>query len=237
MTSFLDAAAALLARMPDAVPRNAIDLVRAKSRVMPVPLVLPDRPARTSTNDPPIVLWNHRWEHDKDPGSFFDALDELDRRGVAFRLIVCGQRYRQAPDAFEAARTRFAARIEHFGGADRAAYEALLARADIVVSTARHEFFGIAALEATHFGAYPLVPDDLAYPEIFPEAHRYPRGALADALEAVLARRDLVSDRSSITAPFGRPLLDAYERALEAACHGDGGPGSSGPCVPSSETG
>lgn len=214
---FLNAARALLDRMPDAVPTGMVDQVEAKSRIMPVPLVLPEV-APHPTGDPPLVLWNHRWEHDKDPEAFFDAIGELAERGARFELAVCGKQYKRSPPIFEEARKRFADRIVHFGEADRETYEALLARADVVVSTARHEYFGIAVLEATHFGAYPLVPDDLAYPEIFADEHRYPRGRLAEALGAVLARNDLAGDRSAITARFGQPLLDEYKRLFRSAC-------------------
>ena len=43
----------------------------------------------------------------------------------------------------------------------------ILESSDVVVSTAIHEFFGIAIAEAAAAGAIPIVPRRLAYPEIF----------------------------------------------------------------------
>jgi len=223
--SFLTEAATLLRRLPDAVPKGWIEAVRAKSEILPVPLDLPTLPdtllgeSETARAQGPVILWNHRWEFDKNPEAFFAALRVLIDDGVPFRVAVCGQRYRRAPSVFESARAWLGDRVVHWGYAEsRAEYEAVLASAQIAVSTADHEFFGISMLEATHFGAYPLVPDRLSYPALFPQAYRYSEGTLVERLTALCrtwcAGDALRADRRALTAPYGEDLLSRYETLL-----------------------
>jgi len=88
---------------------------------------------------------------------------------VAFRLSVLGQAFRQQPGVFQRAREAFADRIVQWGYLpDPADYLRALQAADVWVSTAHHEFFGIAALEAVSAGLVPVLPQRLAYPELFP---------------------------------------------------------------------
>ena len=123
---------------------------------------------------PPIVLWNQRWEYDKNPDSFFRLMNRLDDAGFSFRLILAGEHFEVLPVEFERAFERYAERILHYGYAeDFAEYSRLLHRADIVISTSIHEFFGIAMLEAIYCGCHPLLPERLSYPELIPDSlHR-----------------------------------------------------------------
>lgn len=182
--SFLQGVDDLLRKMPDFVPENIAETIRGRSRIMP--LGLAESMFATSADDkstppteswhppierhsPPTVLWNHRWEYDKNPEEFFEVLFDLDRAGIEFRLIVAGENFRTAPAIFEAARQKLAAKIDHFGYVEnRGEYEKLLRRSDVVVSTARHEFFGLSVLEAIAARCYPLLPNRLSYPELAP---------------------------------------------------------------------
>jgi len=160
-----------LKRMPDFVPEGVPDEIAAKSRVIHVGVDLDecDGVATRERSGPLVILWNHRWEHDKNPEEFFEVLFDLAESGCDFRVMVLGQSYRRHPPVFDAARERLADRIVRFGHIrGRRQYLAALKQADVVVSTARHEFFGIAVVEAVACGCYPLLPDRLSYPEIIP---------------------------------------------------------------------
>jgi glycosyltransferase involved in cell wall biosynthesis len=122
----------------------------------------------------PVILWNHRWEHDKNPEQFFKTLMKFDNKGVDFHLVVLGQSYKDIPPIFEQARKRLGHRILHYGY-ERSVkeYARLLKSCDIVVSTAGHEFFGMAVIEAVRAGCRPLLPNRLSYPELFPKEFLY----------------------------------------------------------------
>lgn len=220
--AFLEALAALLARMPDHAPRDAVARVRARSRVAPPGI---DAPRRHGPRPPgPLrILWPHRWEHDKGPALLFAALAGLAARGVDFRVSVVGQRFREAPVEFARARLELGDRIDRWGHLPRVDYEAALLDADVVLSTARHEFFGIAVLEAVAAGCLPLVPRALAYPETLGDDPRWFHDGtavgIADRLTALAdarARGPLAAgpEREAIAAAHAWP---ARARAMDDA--------------------
>jgi glycosyltransferase involved in cell wall biosynthesis len=120
---------------------------------------------------PPLIIWNHRWEFDKNPKDFFDALDAVLDRGLNFRLALLGENFQVVPKEFIAAKERYRNRVIWYGyEPSREKYREWLIQGTIVVSTAKQENFGISVIEAIHYGCIPLLPDRLSYPEIIPKA-------------------------------------------------------------------
>lgn len=164
--SFLEALREFLSRMPDYQPVSAVDAIREKSYVQP-PGIATFTPQLDRKPGPLRILWAARWESDKNPETFFLALELLQNAGVDFRLSVLGESFENVPTVFEQARRLFSDRVDHWGfQPSHEAYGDTLCQSDVVVSTAIHEFFGIAVAEAVAAGAIPLVPRSLAYPEL-----------------------------------------------------------------------
>ncbi len=167
--SWFDELPNLLKHFPDYNHLEKIEEVEARSHVMPVGIDPQAESRRQVSSRPPLILWNQRWEYDKRPDRFFQLLYRLEEAGHSFRLALAGENFRKVPVEFEEAKTRLAHRIEHWGFLpSRSDYLALLREADLVVSTADHEFFGISILEAVQAGAFPLLPNRLSYPELVP---------------------------------------------------------------------
>ncbi len=194
--SFLNAARKLLMKMPGREMDHVPAMVAGASGVLSPGVSLGKSVDKTSrlakTSGGPLhILWVGRWEHDKDPDAFFAALKKLKKRGVRFKLSVLGESFEQVPDCFAAANKRFAVEIVRWGFQDtREEYEAALREADVVVSTARHEFFGIAVVEAVMAGCFPVLPRRLAYPEVFGEDERFFYDGTPDGLVARLMELD-----------------------------------------------
>ena len=167
--------------------------IRAKTSILPPGLDCAEIDRQTegsrAANQVPVIVWNHRWEHDKDPGLFFTTLYELKAAGADFRLMVLGESFKQGPRVFAEAREILSDRIIHFGHVpSRTEYLTLLAQADIVVSTARHEFFGLSVLEAVRAGCRPLLPRRLVYPELFADEFLFEDHELGARLRTLLSQ-------------------------------------------------
>jgi glycosyltransferase involved in cell wall biosynthesis len=157
------------------LPHTIADL-RAKSQTLPVGLNLADLgpPERLSRRDAPLILWNQRWEYDKNPEAFFAALLDLAAEGVAFEVALCGEQFGKRPFSPPEAIQQLGSRVVHVGHLPREQYRDWLWAADLTISTAHHEFFGISILEAVACCTFPLLPRRLSYPELIPlDFHDY----------------------------------------------------------------
>jgi len=232
-TAFLDALAELLALVPDVDTAPALEAARSRAQVLPLGTDLARGvPRRLEPGAEPVLLWNHRWEYDKDPDAFVRALIELAGSGERFRVRVLGQSFREVPPAFDELTRALGPRIDLHGFVPaRGAYLEAVRGAHVVVSTARHEFFGLGTLEAVRQGLLPVLPADLAYPELLPEPERAPGrflyersgGVLAPLSRALRAVRDgewMDARRALIehTDRFAWPVLaPRFDRVFEQA--------------------
>jgi glycosyltransferase involved in cell wall biosynthesis len=174
--SFLRQLGPFLSRFPDFQLRDTADLIRDKSSVLHLGVDLKgleefreDKPA----DSPPLILWNHRWEYDKNPEEFFRALFILADEGVDFRVAVLGESFGESPSVFSEAREKLAGRLVRFGYApERSEYASWLWRSDILPVTSVHDFFGAGVVEALYCNCCPVLPDRLVYPEHLPASVR-----------------------------------------------------------------
>lgn len=176
-TSFFTGAKALLKKLPDCVPKGLLENLQEKTKILPVPLedtlfeenfsTLRDSERRLQ------IVWNHRWEYDKNPRLLLKTLEKLEitfNGELPFDLHVVGQRFRESPKEFEKIKILLirTKSLGRWGFLDSVSeYCELLLRCHIVLSTASHDFQGLAVLEAVAAGCLPLLPLRQAYPEWF----------------------------------------------------------------------
>lgn len=181
---FLEHLPSYLGKMPEGVPRRVPERLAARSEVLGVGLerdpLSPEHFPRYRggacdrrigpgwpRGERPLLLWNHRWEFDKRPDLFADAVAALLDEGLDFDVALLGES-RNHDEVFAPLRDRLGARCAASGFLPkRADYERLLSRADIVVSCAEHEYFGISVAEAIHAGCYPVLPRAQSYPSLY----------------------------------------------------------------------
>ena len=217
--SFLQGVAKLLKKMPDQVPPGVVEHLTQRSQVLPVPLmdqlyqveenqadsqenqnsqavdIAWSKPAAQSDNAIRIV-WSARWEFDKGPDRLLAIMRELESRGVNYRMAIMGERFRKIPQEFNTIEQEFSHRLDQFGFAQtREEYLAWLSAGDMVLSTATHEFQGVAVLEAVVKGCIPVLPDREVYPELFGCDYVYPHCG-SDIKKEAKAAVDMIIQRA-----------------------------------------
>jgi glycosyltransferase involved in cell wall biosynthesis len=226
--AFLGAAKNLVRQMPDFRPDWIVDALEKKTQILypgcrfnAKPFTFEKRPL-----DLPLIIWNHRWEYDKNPEEFFTVLTRLKQKGLGFYLALLGEQYKVIPEVFKMAQELFAEEILVSGYLEsHQEYKSWLARGSVVVSTAIQENFGISIVEAVRHGCFPLLPERLSYPEIMPEKFHgeiiyKSRSDLEEKLETILKNPDrFVPIRRKLSEYAGRfsweILIKQYDKILE----------------------
>ena len=226
LDAFLEAIPGFLREFPDHHPVGVAEMVRAKSRVIAPPFdpsAFDGCPVQRGSV--PRIVWPHRWEHDKNPDDFFAAVSRLAEERLDFEVAVAGQSFRDVPDTILAAEQTLGSRLVHLGPpASREAYAALLASSDVAVSTAVNEFFGIAMIEASYAGCLPLVPDRLAYTELYPAGFRYRDiDQLSSMLRSTVTNRPAPSQARRLAEAFTFDALTGEYARLFAEVKARGG--------------
>ncbi len=157
--SFLIGAEKLIASLPN----NSFKINNLNTTI-----IYPGIKKQTINSNPtttPVLLWNHRWEHDKNPELFLDGLRHLKEKQIEFKLIVLGKGTEK-----ESVKTifnkEFKAELIHCGFVEeKEKYWELIAQANLLPVTSKHDFFGLSVAEAMQLGAFALLPNHQAYPE------------------------------------------------------------------------
>jgi len=170
--SFLDGVEALLQKMPDYRSMDTVKDIAAKSTVIGIGIDVPDLLVKPKSKTPRI-LWNHRWEYDKNPQLFFDTLLAIKQQGVHFELVILGSKTSKVPPEFKDSIENLKENIVHVGYVqNRDDYLSLLASCTHIPVTSNQDFFGISTVEGIAYGCMPLLPNRLAFVEhIDPQLH------------------------------------------------------------------
>jgi glycosyltransferase involved in cell wall biosynthesis len=174
LRAFFDTLPKLLMHFADYRELHLIDQLRARSRVLALGMDLArfdaHRPETKQPNKTPLIVWNHRHEEDKQPAHFAQTLRTLAKRGIPFHLALLGEQVRQKVPEFDKLRKALKGRIVQDGYVGSfAEYARWLWRADVMVSTAVQEFFGIAMAQGIYCDTVPILPNRLNYPALLPD--------------------------------------------------------------------
>ena len=165
---FLDGLEEYLNKMPENKNKNTLKMIKDKSSVLYIGCDLEKFNQEDNIqNKTPIILWNHRWEHDKNPELFFNTLLEIKKNNLKFSLIILGEQFKKIPKIFEEAKNKLKKEIIHMGYCESfEEYKNWLNKSDILPVTSNQDFFGISIVEAVYCNVMPLLPNRLSYPEI-----------------------------------------------------------------------
>jgi glycosyltransferase involved in cell wall biosynthesis len=209
--SFILACEKYLKKMPDHQMTHLLGDLKRKTEILYLGLdlakfdaYLADKPIRIC--DEPIILWNHRLEFDKNPQLFFEILQRCQESGIKFKLVILGERNYDDDTLYAKEKVIFQNELLHWGEVQTfEEYAGWLVRADIQLVTSQHDFFGVSVVEALYCGLYPLLPNDLVYPEHL-DPDQFPELFYQTKEEAIDKLTNIITDKKYLEVDFHRDV-------------------------------
>jgi glycosyltransferase involved in cell wall biosynthesis len=127
--AYLAALPIFLKHFPEHCELASVGEIAGKTEVLPVGVQVDImKRGGTGPNLPnePLILWNQRWEYDKNPDQFCRALIAVHDLGLSFRLALCGEAFERQPSAFISAMEKLEPHLVHVGYAEEDLYHNLL---------------------------------------------------------------------------------------------------------------
>ena len=219
--AFLGALPNFLKGFPDYNEIDSIEKIEEKAEVLHLGMDLQKFDKyKTEQNKKPLILWNHRWEYDKNPTDFFKALYKMQEKNLNFEVVVLGENFRQIPEEFEIAKEKLKDKIVFMGFAQSFEdYASWLWKAHILPVTSNQDFFGGSVVEAIYCNCFPILPKRLAYPEHLPNQAKYFYKSieqLTDKLEnAILNFNNLENLDATVKKYDWKIIIKEYDKKLE----------------------
>ena len=208
-----------LNEFPDERQHGHLEAVESKSIVLPVGCAIGEIPIGPK-DDPPLVLWNHRWDPDKDPASSIAVMTQLAETGIDFRIAFTGERFVKQRREYDESIAALGHRVVVDDHLERSEYLEVLGRSTIVMSTALQEFFGVSVVEAMAAGALPILPRRLVYPERIPSelADQTLYGSRDEAVELLASALESTAQTRALGAAL-RAEVDRYDWSVVAPAY------------------
>ncbi len=179
---------------------------KASAQVCPLPMVGNFHTLAPFDKRPKRILWNHRWDYDKNPAEFIQLILNLNKKRNDFSVDLLGEYKKNVFDQLESQKE---IQLSSFGGPDlREAYLERLGDCRVLPVTSKHDFFGLSVREAILSGVIPLLPKRMAYPECIPvELHGK---LLYENFKELCAKCEKLMD-DGLTEEDGRLLLEFHQ--------------------------
>jgi len=211
--SFFQNLELLLKLMPKPNTFSKVQYLIEKSRVLSLGFEFPEVELQKKKKKVKTILWNHRWEDEKNPKEFLEALEVIKQKGIEFKLIISGVK----PEVANSDLLKFKNQIQYLGFVkSKEAYWQLLQESDIALVTSNQDFFGISVVEAIYAGCFPLLPKRLSYPELFPNENFFYDDftELVNKLEIALESIELPNFRKLVSHLNWKQMIEHYDFAL-----------------------